>query len=138
MHDGATDPTVIRHRTTGEWWLFYTQRRASVDEPGVAWVHGSRIGVARSPDGLRWRYAGTLDDLMDQADVVVDCTPKGIGAKNKERYAAAGVKAIFQGGEKHALTGHSFVAQVNYAEALDRQWTRVVSCMLASSSRREA
>jgi hypothetical protein len=63
VHDGATDPTVIRHHATGEWWMFYTQRRASVDEPGVAWVHGSRIGVARSADGLAWRYAGTVDDL---------------------------------------------------------------------------
>jgi hypothetical protein len=34
VHDGATDPTVIRHRGTGEWWMFYTQRRASVSEPG--------------------------------------------------------------------------------------------------------
>ena len=55
VHDGATDPTVIRHRETGEWWMFYTQRRASVDEPGVAWVHGSRIGVARSADACGWR-----------------------------------------------------------------------------------
>ncbi|GAA2044359.1 family 43 glycosylhydrolase [Agromyces tropicus] len=63
VHDGATDPTVTRHHLTGEWWMHYTQRRASVDEPGVAWVHGSRIGVARSADGVAWRYAGTLDDL---------------------------------------------------------------------------
>ncbi|WP_307043015.1 hypothetical protein [Agromyces ramosus] len=63
VHDGATDPTVIRRRDTGEWWMFYTQRRASVDEPGVAWVHGSRIGVARSHDGLAWRYAGTATGL---------------------------------------------------------------------------
>ncbi|MRX42251.1 hypothetical protein GJR97_00755 [Agromyces sp. Q22] len=63
VHDGATDPTVVRHHLTGEWWMHYTQRRASVDEPGVAWVHGSRIGVARSVDGVRWRYDGTVDDL---------------------------------------------------------------------------
>lgn len=47
--------------------------------------------------------AGSLDDLLRQADVVVDCTPKGIGAKNKELYQSAGVKAIWQGGEKHEL-----------------------------------
>lgn len=72
--------------------------------------------------------AGSLDDLVGDVDLVVDCTPKGIGAKNKERYEASGVKAIFQGGEKHELTGQSFVAQVNYGEALDGQWARVVSC----------
>jgi glyceraldehyde-3-phosphate dehydrogenase (NAD(P)) len=37
--------------------------------------------------------AGTLDDLLAQVDVVVDATPKGIGAMNLERYRAGGVKA---------------------------------------------
>jgi len=75
---------------------------------------------------------GTLDDLLARVDAVVDCTPKGIGAKNLARYQAAGVKAIFQGGEKHDLTGHSFVAQANYATALGRDATRVVSCNTTS------
>jgi glyceraldehyde-3-phosphate dehydrogenase (NAD(P)) len=72
--------------------------------------------------------AGTLDDLLAQVDMVADCTPKGIGARNLERYRAARVKAIYQGGEKHGLTGHSFVAQANYGTALGRDATRVVSC----------
>jgi glyceraldehyde-3-phosphate dehydrogenase (NAD(P)) len=63
---------------------------------------------------------------------LVDCTPKGIAAPNLERYRAAGVKAIFQGGEKHSLTGHSFVAQANYASAVGRPATRVVSCNTTS------
>jgi glyceraldehyde-3-phosphate dehydrogenase, type II len=71
---------------------------------------------------------GTLDDLLKKVDLVVDCTPKGIGAKNKALYEQAGVKAIFQGGEKHELAGYSFTAQVNYSGALNRQFTRVVSC----------
>src|SRR5215207_332279 len=43
--------------------------------------------------------AGDLDDLLEEVDVVVDATPKKVAARNRERYAAAGVKAIFQGGE---------------------------------------
>jgi len=78
---------------------------------------------------------GTVDELIAQTDVVVDCTPKGVAARNKERYQAAGVKAIWQGGEKHALTGYSFVAQVNYAGALHRQFARVVSCNTTALSR---
>src|SRR6202035_3535175 len=35
---GATDPVVVRDVGSGEWWMFYTQRRASVPGPGVAWV----------------------------------------------------------------------------------------------------
>jgi len=72
--------------------------------------------------------AGTLDDLLEKSDVVVDSTPKGIGARNLARYRQAGVKTILQGGEKHEVTGHSFVAQANYASALGRDATRVVSC----------
>lgn len=72
--------------------------------------------------------SGTLNDLLQQVDVVVDCTPKGIGARNKPIYEQAGVKAIFQGGEKHELAGYSFTAQVNYPGALTRQFARVVSC----------
>ena len=75
---------------------------------------------------------GSLDRLLSAAEAVVDCTPKGIPPKNFEHYKAAGVKAVFHGGEKHALTGHSFVAQANYATALDREATRVVSCNTTS------
>ena len=78
---------------------------------------------------------GTLADLLRQVDIVVDCTPKGVGAKYKDAYERAGVKAIWQGGEKHELAGHSFTAQVNYSTALDRQFTRVVSCNTTALTR---
>lgn len=62
---------------------------------------------------------GSLDELLDAVDVIVDCTAaKIIADRNLERYREHGVKAIFQGGEKHTLTGHSFVAHANYATAL--------------------
>jgi glyceraldehyde-3-phosphate dehydrogenase (NAD(P)) len=76
--------------------------------------------------------AGSLDDLLGQVDVVADATPKKVASTNLEKYRAAGVKSIFQGGEKHSLTGHSFVAQANYATALGRDSTRVVSCNTTS------
>jgi glyceraldehyde-3-phosphate dehydrogenase (NAD(P)) len=76
--------------------------------------------------------AGMLDDLLKAVDVVADATPKKIAAANFEKYKAAGVKSIFQGGEKHSLTGHSFVAQANYETAIGRDATRVVSCNTTS------
>ena len=79
--------------------------------------------------------AGDLATLLGQADVVVDCTPKKVAASNLEAYRAAGVKAVFQGGESHSLTGHSFVAQANYGTALGRDATRVVSCNTTSMVR---
>jgi glyceraldehyde-3-phosphate dehydrogenase (NAD(P)) len=75
---------------------------------------------------------GTLDELLGQADVVVDCTPKRIAAKNIDIYRRRGLKFILQGGEKHSATGHSFVAESNYSSALDREATRVVSCNTTS------
>ena len=92
---------------------------------------GSDEGVAAMKKaGIQ--VSGTLDDLLKQADVVCDCTPKKIGALNFEKYKAAGVKSIFQGGEKHTLTGHSFVAQANYETAIGLNSTRVVSCNTTS------
>ncbi len=76
--------------------------------------------------------AGTLEELIADADVVVDCTPSRVGAANAERYRARGVKFIVEGGEKHAVTGHSFVAEVSYAGAIGRDATRVVSCNTTS------
>jgi glyceraldehyde-3-phosphate dehydrogenase (NAD(P)) len=76
--------------------------------------------------------AGSLADLLGEVDVVADATPKKVASTNLEKYRAAGVKSIFQGGEKHSLTGHSFVAQANYETALGRDTTRVVSCNTTS------
>ncbi|WP_407356619.1 type II glyceraldehyde-3-phosphate dehydrogenase [Methanolobus sp. WCC5] len=72
--------------------------------------------------------AGTVEDMIAKADVVVDCTPGGVGEKNKALYEKAGVKAIWQGGEDHELAGCSFNADANYAQALGRDLVRVVSC----------
>jgi len=80
--------------------------------------------------GLKVR--GVLPDLLKNADVVVDCTPRQVASKNKVLYGELGIKSIFQGAEKHALTGHSFVAQANYETALGLDCTRVVSCNTTS------
>lgn len=79
--------------------------------------------------------AGTLGDLLRDVDVVVDCTPKKVAAKNVETYRQRGVKFILQGGEKHEVTGHSFVAESNYESAIDRDCTRVVSCNTTATVR---
>lgn len=76
--------------------------------------------------------AGGLVDLLGQIDVIADATPKKVASTNLEKYRAAGIKSIFQGGEKHSLTGHSFVAQANYNTAVGRDSTRVVSCNTTS------
>ncbi|MFH1849813.1 MAG: type II glyceraldehyde-3-phosphate dehydrogenase [archaeon] len=73
--------------------------------------------------------AGTMKDLLKEVDIIVDATPKKIGRENKEKfYNDAGVKVIYQGGEKPDIAEASFVAQCNYDEAIDKDHIRVVSC----------
>ena len=73
--------------------------------------------------------SGTVDELLNKVDIVVDCSPKPNGAKNIEKlYKPAGVKAIIQGGEKAAGAEISFVAQCNYKDSLNKDYVRVVSC----------
>jgi glyceraldehyde-3-phosphate dehydrogenase (NAD(P)) len=76
--------------------------------------------------------AGNLDDLLGASDLVVDCTPKRVAAANIDLYRQTGIKFILQGGEKHEITGHSFVADTSYSSALNRASTRVVSCNTTS------
>jgi len=99
----------------------------------VAMEKGYRIFASTSDKLDEMKAAGIpveglLETLLEQTDVVVDCTPKKIAAKNRTLYDKAGVKAIYEGGEKHEVAGYSFVAQANYEGAVGRQSTRVVSC----------
>jgi glyceraldehyde-3-phosphate dehydrogenase (NAD(P)) len=71
---------------------------------------------------------GTIEEMLEKSDLVVDCTPSGIGEKNKPMYMKAGIKAIWQGGESHPIAGFSFNAASNYEQAVGRDLTRVVSC----------
>ncbi|MEW5936624.1 MAG: type II glyceraldehyde-3-phosphate dehydrogenase [Candidatus Thermoplasmatota archaeon] len=78
--------------------------------------------------------SGSAEDLFTSADIVVDCTPgkKKEGGTTGEDYINVykklGVKAIFQGGEKHRLTGLSFNSTANYADSVGKDYSRVVSC----------
>jgi glyceraldehyde-3-phosphate dehydrogenase (NAD(P)) len=95
-------------------------------------LYGATGEHVRGMEQAGLRVAGTLEELLRQVDVVVDCTPKKFGAKNAEAYRRAGVKFIVEGGEEHIVAGHSFVAEANYTSALGREATRIVSCNTTS------
>jgi GH43 family beta-xylosidase len=63
VFDGAADPVVVYSGAYGRWYMYYTNRRASLkDSKGVQWVHGTRIGMAESLDaGVTWKYIGEAD-----------------------------------------------------------------------------
>jgi len=76
-----------------------------------------------------FKAEGNINNLLDDVDVIVDCTPKKVGKENKQDYYLPNkIKAIFQGGEKPEVADSSFVAQCNYDEALYKDYIRVVSC----------
>ena len=110
----------------------------SVDwRPRMAMQKGFRLfgATGEHADAMREAgldIAGNLDDLLGASDLVVDCTPKRIAAVNVDIYRQRGLKFIVQGGEKHEVTGHSFVAEASYSSALNRDSTRVVSCNTTS------
>ncbi|MBT0669561.1 glycoside hydrolase family 43 [Novosphingobium profundi] len=85
IHDGAADPSTVYDPASGEWLMFYTNRRADLpleDDKDVRWVHGTAIGIARSGDGVNWRYGGT-------AAIPEACTGATLWAPDVERFDGA-------------------------------------------------
>jgi glyceraldehyde-3-phosphate dehydrogenase (NAD(P)) len=72
--------------------------------------------------------AGTLDDLLEQVDMVLDAAPPGIGWKNRAIYRKHNVPATFQGGEKHEISPILFSSTANYDKAKDVDYIKMVSC----------
>ena len=72
--------------------------------------------------------AGTFEDLCKKVDVMLDSSPGGVGAKNKELYQKLGVKAIFQGGEKNSVADVFFHGYANYEKGLGADYLKLSSC----------
>jgi glyceraldehyde-3-phosphate dehydrogenase (NAD(P)) len=79
--------------------------------------------------------AGDVEDLVGESDVVVDATPSGIGAENRDLYERLDTPAIFQGGESADTADASFNARANFDEVADEDYLRVVSCNTTGLSR---
>ncbi|MCI4365398.1 MAG: type II glyceraldehyde-3-phosphate dehydrogenase [Thermoplasmata archaeon] len=82
--------------------------------------------------------AGRVEDLLREVDIVVDASPEKVGRENGKLYRDAGVRAIFQGGEKADVAEVSFNALANYAAAKGKKTVRVVSCNTTGLSRAAA
>lgn len=87
------------------------------------------------PDGKEGTFkkegfdiAGTIEEMVKAADIVVDCTPGKVGVSNKALYEKEGVKAIWQGGESKDVAQISFNSEANYDAAVGADFVRVVSC----------
>jgi predicted GH43/DUF377 family glycosyl hydrolase len=67
---GAADPCMIWNPFAEKFYIWYTQRRANLENnKGSEWAHGTQIGIASSKDGKEWSYEGVisgegLDDVV--------------------------------------------------------------------------
>ncbi|GHV85006.1 glyceraldehyde-3-phosphate dehydrogenase [Spirochaetia bacterium] len=79
-------------------------------------------------DAAKIPYKGSFGDLIGKVDVMLDSSPGGVGAKNKELYEKAGVRAIFQGGEKNSVADVFFHGYANYEKGLGVKYLKLTSC----------
>jgi glyceraldehyde-3-phosphate dehydrogenase (NAD(P)) len=79
-------------------------------------------------DELNIPVSGTFDDLLSKVDIMLDSSPGGVGAKNKELYQAKGIKAVFQGGEANSVADVFFHGYANYEKGLNKDYLKLTSC----------
>ena len=72
--------------------------------------------------------SGGFDDLLDNVDIMLDSSPGGVGAKNKQLYQERGLKAVFQGGEGGEVADVFFHGYANYDEGLGADYLKLTSC----------
>ena len=71
---------------------------------------------------------GTLEELVQKVDIVLDATSPGVGAKNKALYEKFGKKAIFQGGEKNDIVDVFFHGYANFEKGVGKDFLKLTSC----------
>ena len=71
---------------------------------------------------------GSFEQLCQKVDIMLDSSPGGVGAKNKEIYERLGVKAIFQGGEKNSVADVFFHGYANYEKGVGKDYLKLTSC----------
>jgi len=94
IYDSPTDPVVIYNREEKCFWMLYTQRRATEFNIGVSTVHGTKIGVASSNDGIRWLYRGTLPNLDFEPGTNTFWAPEVIYAGGKYHMYVSYVRGV--------------------------------------------
>ncbi|MHA1754263.1 MAG: type II glyceraldehyde-3-phosphate dehydrogenase, partial [Candidatus Odinarchaeia archaeon] len=107
----------------------YLAKKKGID----VYAHSSEY--LKNFERVNFKVKGTLNDLLSKIDIIVDTAPGKKGILNKPLYEEAGVKMIFQGGEKAEVAEVSFNAQANYEKAWGKNSVRVVSCNTTGLSR---
>jgi len=72
--------------------------------------------------------SGSFEELVQEADIMLDSSPGGVGVKNKEIYEKYNTKAVFQGGEKNSIADVFFHGYANYEQGLGQNYLKLTSC----------
>jgi glyceraldehyde-3-phosphate dehydrogenase (NAD(P)) len=72
--------------------------------------------------------SGSFEELVQEADIMLDSAPGGIGAKNKLIYEKYHTKAVFQGGEKNSVADVFFHGYANYEQGMGQSYLKLTSC----------
>ena len=109
------------------------EARVAVDKGYPLFLAGGGASADFAAAGLP--LAGTVEEMVAQADLVVDAAPDKVGRTNAQLYDQAKVRAIFQGGEKADIAEASFSALANFDRCRGLRRVRVVSCNTTGLSR---
>jgi glyceraldehyde-3-phosphate dehydrogenase (NAD(P)) len=122
-----------------------------VVEKGYKLYPSSKKGASGVPEIMKQfsdvlgeeNIAGTIEDLLEASDVIVDCTGNKFGMQNKEtlyepynKKNKNRLKVLFQGGEKASI-GISFNTRTSYERCAksENPYMRVVSCNTTGMAR---
>lgn len=87
-----------------------------------------------------FKIAGTIEDALDNCDLVIDASPSGHGYYNKIKlYEPRHIMAIYQGGETiygdHAVSDLLFNSRSNYEKAFGKKHVMQGSCNVTGMGR---
>lgn len=87
-----------------------------------------------------YKIKGSIENALDNCDLVIDASPGGVGYKNKKQfYEPRGVMAIYQGGESvfgdEQVSDLLFNSRVNYTAAFGKKHVMQGSCNVTGMGR---
>jgi len=112
------------------------------DKVNVAISNGLSVYVPeRKIDVFKdYKISGTIEDALNECDLVIDASPGGTGNLNKKNlYEPKNLMTIYQGGEtvygEKAVSDILFNSRVNYSEAFGKKHVMQGSCNVTGMGR---
>ncbi|KAG0511363.1 MAG: NAD(P)-dependent glyceraldehyde 3-phosphate dehydrogenase archaeal [Nitrosopumilales archaeon] len=112
------------------------------DKVNVAISRGLKVYIPKkkSDSFSEFKISGTIEDALDECDLVIDAAPAGHGFLNKKNlYEPKGLMAIYQGGETvygdKAVSDLLFNSRVNYDKGFNKKHVMQGSCNVTGMGR---